>query len=216
MNAPTSPNEPPRVDAPDSPDAPPAARPKSGLSYLLLAGLFMLGGLILLAWFGTPPASSAVGEPLPRIDLQPLVYATEPIDRDALAGRYAVLHIWGTWCPPCRLEFPEFAALAEQFQDRSDVAIVSISCSQGAEYDLESLERETIEFMAPHGVDIPTYTDSAALTRGQIAILLPGSSLGYPTTLLVDPEGVIAEVIIGYGPGEMKKLAQKIESLTRK
>jgi cytochrome c biogenesis protein CcmG/thiol:disulfide interchange protein DsbE len=185
----------------------------SSLKTLLLFGSLMLLGTLVLVWLGTPVATPAVGQPLPTLDLRPLLNVeTAPANQD-LSGKVVVLHFWGTWCPPCRLEFPEFVGLAGKFEDEPRVAIVSVSCSGGPEYDLEELKSESENYLNQVGSKMKTYCDPAAMTRGQIAMLLEGGTFGYPTTVLVDAEGKIAEVVQGYAKGEMKKLETQIEKL---
>ena len=180
--------------------------------YVLVFGTVMLVGLLALAWIGRPPRSMMIGQTLPRLDLQPLLNAQEPVTNDALQGKLSVIHFWGTWCPPCQREFPEFAKLAAEFQQNGNVEVISVSCSGGPEMDLEKLKQETSEFLAEYPNPIPTYSDSTAMTRQQLAMLSPAGSFGYPTTLLVNREGTIVESLEGYRPGEMEKLITKIQS----
>lgn len=193
-----------------TPSSPPPA-PRTSNIYVILFGGFMFAGLLLLAWLGTPPRTTAVGQKLPRIDLQPLTSAPE-VSNESLKGKVVVLYFWGTWNTECQLEFPEFIKLFEQFADSADVVVLPISCSSGIEYDLEGLKTETTKFLANYDVELPTYSDSAAMTRQQIALLLPNGSLGYPTTLVVDQQGVITQAIEAYIPGEMQKLVTAIRT----
>lgn len=184
----------------------------AGNRNVVIFGVLMLVGLLALAWIGSPPRSSAIGEPLPELDLQPLVGAETPLQREDLQGKVSVLHFWGTWCPPCRREFPEFVELANEFDSDPQVMVISISCSGGPEYDLDGLKSETIDFLNEFNASVPTYSDAAAMTRQKIALLNNGS-FGYPTTLVVDQAGLIVETLDGYLPGEMQKLAGEIRRL---
>ncbi|MEO8271236.1 MAG: TlpA disulfide reductase family protein [Aureliella sp.] len=185
--------------------------PPSSNSFLFIFGAIMLVGIMFMAWMGRPPAVVTVGKSLPSLDLQPLLPGTEPISREQLLGKLTVIHFWGTWCQPCKLEFPEFIKLADKFSDNSQVAIVSVSCSSGAEYDVDELRIKTEEFVSAYGTQIPTYSDPAAMTRHRLAFILPNGSMGYPTTLLVDREGKILELLEGYLPGDMEKLSLSVE-----
>ncbi len=190
-----------------------SAKHNSSNFYVIVFGGFMLAGLLCLAWIGRPPRPKMIGQPLPQLDLQPLVDVADEIDNQDIGGKVAVLHFWGTWCPPCQREFPEFAELVEQFHENSDVAIISVSCSGGPEFDLPALEEKTRLFLSDYATKIPTYSDSAAMTRQQIAMLSPDGSFGYPTTLIVDRDGKIAAALNGYREGEMEKLVAVIKSL---
>lgn len=205
-NPPTSHGTPAETPAPTPVHAPPA----SNFS-ILVFGLIMLAGILFLAWIGRPALVVTVGRDLPRLDLQPLLDGTPDISREQLLGKVTVLHFWGTWCPPCKEEFPEFTKLAAHFADNPGVAVISVSCSPGPEYDLEALREKTVDFMSSYGAAMPTYSDPAAMTRQQIAMILPNGSMGYPTTLLVDRDGKIFKLLNGYYPGDMQKLIPAIE-----
>jgi len=41
-----------------------------------------------------------------------------------LKGKVAIINIWGTWCPPCRNELPEFDRIARDFKD--EVTVVAV------------------------------------------------------------------------------------------
>lgn len=205
-NAPASPSSPA-----ESPSQTPVHAPPASNLNILMFGLFMLAGILFLAWIGRPAPVVTIGRALPQLDLQPLLEGTPPISREQLLGKVTVLHFWGTWCPPCKEEFPEFTKLADRFADNPAVTIVSVSCSGGPEYDLQALHDKTVDFMSAYGATMPTYSDPAAMTRQQIALILPNGSMGYPTTLLVDREGKIFKLLNGYYPGDMEKLIPAIE-----
>jgi len=173
----------------------------------------MLLGTLVLVWLGTPRGTPVVGQSLPALDLQPLVNSDSSPTSESLSGKVTVLHFWGTWCPPCRAEFPEFVKLAKKFENESRVVIVSVSCSGGPEYNLGELKSETEAYLSDVAPRMPAYCDPAAMTRTQIAMLLSGGTIGYPTTIVSDTEGKIVEVLAGYHEGDMEKLGKRIESI---
>jgi cytochrome c biogenesis protein CcmG, thiol:disulfide interchange protein DsbE len=181
--------------------------------YVLLFGFIMLVGLLFLAWLGSPPRITAVGQPLPGLDLQPLVNTDQSLDGRELSGKITLLHFWGTWCGPCQVEYPEFDALAAKYLDHPEVMIVSVSSSPGLENDVPALKSKTTEFLANFQTPIPTYADSVAMTRSSIGLLLPGGTFSYPTTLLVDRQGTIVEALVGSLPGDMERLSKKIQDM---
>lgn len=182
-------------------------------THLLIIAGFMLSGIMFLSWLGTPMRLSAIGQPLPVIDLKPLVFTNEQVLVEDLQGKVLVLHFWGTWCPPCMLEFPEFAKVANRFADTADVKILSVACSSGPENNLAALATQTEAYLSKVAPNMATFSDPAAMTRHQIGLLLPQQSLGYPTTVLVDRNGKIAAVWEGYAPGGMRELEQAINKV---
>ena len=210
MNKPNSDSS---ADAQVSAESQRRAKGPSGLLITGLVGLAMLVGILFLAWLGTPDIQPAVGQKIAKLDLAPLVFADQPFSEQSLKGKVTVLHFWGTWCPPCRLEFPEFAQVAGEFVDNAAVQFISISSSQGPEYDLNELRDSTQRFLEHHGTQVPTYADPAGLSRVQVAMLMPDGSLPYPSTLVVDRDGAIAGVWIGFYPGGMREVAKKVKSM---
>lgn len=200
-----------------SDELPPVQRTRSqgpsGLLIMAFVGITMLVGIVFLAWLGSPRVEPAVGQKLNKLDLSPLVFADAPFTEKDLVGKVTVLHFWGTWCPPCREEFPEFVKVSQDFKQQTDVQFISVSSTQGPEYDLEGLAQATKSFLEHYQAEIPTYADPAGLSRVQAAMLLPDGSLPYPCTLVLDRNGVVAGVWVGFEPGGMGEVAQKVRSL---
>lgn len=98
-------------------------------------------------------------------------------------GRTVVLNVWATWCPPCRAELPSLQSLQEQLgEDR--FAVVGLSIDKDGDFVREFL-RET-------GVEYRNYLDSAQALAGRMLEVR-----SYPQTLLIRPDGMIAERIVG-------------------
>lgn len=173
----------------------------------------MLIGLLLLLYLGrTPPP--ILDSPMPDPELIGLLNSDAYLDRSEVAGRVVVYHFWGTWCPPCRVEYPEFAAMAADYTGADDVRIVSVSCSPGAEENIEKLREETQAYLQELGVgNMPIYCDPKATTRIQVLNLLGTGSFGYPTTILVDKRGIVRDFTTGYHPSGIEHLRDQIETL---
>ncbi len=177
--------------------------------FVLLFGVFMLAGLLLLAWIGSPKTVTAVGEELPTLDLQPLVATDEIPTVEGLKGKIAVLHFWGVWSPESVRGYPGFVRLAKRFEDAPDVKVFSVISSAGPDFDLDGLRQSAQEFMESVEAPLPTHADPAAMTRGKLALLFPNGTFGYPTTILVDRDGVI----VATERSDMQRLSEQIESL---
>jgi cytochrome oxidase Cu insertion factor (SCO1/SenC/PrrC family)/thiol-disulfide isomerase/thioredoxin len=99
----------------------------------------------------------------------------------ALRGRPVVVNEWASWCPPCRQEFPLFAAAAARFGAR--VAFVGLNVNDGA----DSARR----FLAQHPVSYPSYSDDGEAARWLARFA------GLPTTVFLNATGKVTSVHIG-------------------
>ncbi len=76
--------------------------------------------------------------------------------------------------------------------------------------------RERAErYLSERGMELAIYTDTSGTTRRTVAMALGGGMYlaAYPTTLLLDQQGVIRAVWIGYHAGNRQQMVQQINRL---
>jgi thiol-disulfide isomerase/thioredoxin len=93
-----------------------------------------------------------------------------------LEGFPVVVNQWGSWCPPCRAEFPFFAESAQQHLD--EVAFLGVDIQD----DRDAAEDFLAEFPTPY----PHVFDQDS--EGVASLEWQGVS---PTTWLIDEQGEI-------------------------
>ncbi len=103
----------------------------------------------------------------------------------ALRGRPVVLTFWGTWCQPCREEFPALVAARR----RHSVAQLEVVAVNQRDQELSTKSVQT--FVTEYHVDFPVLLDARGVTRRRFQLV------GLPTTLFVDAAGVVQRVHIG-------------------
>ncbi|MCY3600954.1 MAG: TlpA disulfide reductase family protein [Gemmatimonadetes bacterium] len=116
---------------------------------------------------------------------------------DDLRGNVVVANLWGTWCLPCRDELPELVRLARAYSGR-DVILLGLAVDSGTPEEIR-------EFLADFGVEYRNWIigmDDAVATFGAV---------GFPTTLVIDPEGWIRKEFLG--PQTVASLTEEIEAL---
>ncbi|MGI8727740.1 MAG: TlpA family protein disulfide reductase [Solirubrobacterales bacterium] len=101
---------------------------------------------------------------------------------EELKGFPVVVNQWGSWCPPCRAEFPYFAQSAEDHA--ADVGFVGV--------DMQDERGAAEQFLEDNPVPYPSIFDPDA---AQIASL--GGGVVSPTTVFIDEKGEIANVFQG-------------------
>jgi thiol-disulfide isomerase/thioredoxin len=202
-------------------DSQTAAKPNRGiwtwLGVAIVAGL----ALTLVTLLGRHRAPSgtegpAIGRKLPYLRLEGLTGDAKPVSLDDLAGHVTLLNFWGTWCPPCRREFPHIVELAARLSHDDDFRLYAVSCEGDPREDLETVRGETEKFLNEQQVTLPTYADEKAASRRAMIASLGLDEFGYPTTLVLDRQGTIRGLWIGYEPGAERQMQSLIEKLLEK
>jgi thiol-disulfide isomerase/thioredoxin len=102
-------------------------------------------------------------------------------------GKVVVLNVWGSWCPPCRKEAPDFAAAAKELGP--SVQFIGLNTR-----DLDPAPAK--KFVEAFEVPYPSIFDPAGkqllLFRGQKI-----STVSIPATLVIDKQGKVASRVIG-------------------
>ncbi len=186
------------------------------VTWIGLGFLFVLFGIYLtlrpMLTQGTDGGQHpAVGQRLLSVDLQALTGAVPDIRSRDLQGKVVLLNFWGTWCPPCRKEFPHIAKLHEDLAGEQGFCVLAVSCGQDGLEDEDELRAATENFLERMGTTLPTYADLQLDTRKSVFLLL--GQLVYPTTLVLDREGAVRGVWEGYTSGDEKAVRRLVEKL---
>jgi thiol-disulfide isomerase/thioredoxin len=196
-------------------DQPPTAAPSAAQSrglWIILCSLGVLGlvAVVLILMTLSPTSQSeshpAVGNRLAALDLKPLTGDATPVILDDLKGKVVLVNFWGTWCPPCRVELPHLVEVADKFAGQPSFRFLPISCGPDGAEDTEELRSRTEEMLQQLGLHVATYCDPTLTTRR--AFDKVGRFMGFPTTFLMDRQGVIRHVWIGYYP----QVSQQVEN----
>jgi thiol-disulfide isomerase/thioredoxin len=119
-----------------------------------------------------------------------------PVTLAAFAGKVVFLHFWGTWCPPCRREFPEIARLQADVARRADVAFVLVQVREDFATAREWLKRQ--------GLSLPLYDSGVHNDMDAELHLADGSVIAdrklatrFPTTYVLDKRGIVVFSHVG-------------------
>jgi cytochrome c biogenesis protein CcdA/peroxiredoxin len=128
----------------------------------------------------TPPIGLEVGNRAP--DFETTNTAGEVIRLSDLRGQVVLVNFWGTWCNPCKIEMPEFQTAYDQY--RADgFMILAVNDGETAE--------QINQFGADLGLSFPLVMDEGSSIQRLYAIS------SYPTTFMIDRDGVITAVHSG-------------------
>jgi len=113
-------------------------------------------------------------------------------------GKWVVLNIWGTRCPPCREEVPELVRFHDEHENTDGIVVgIAIDFPSYGYADKD----EVIAFADDYFIDFPILLSDASITE-KIGL---GRLAGLPTTYLFDPGGNIAGMQVG---GITKKILE--------
>ncbi|TWT53702.1 Thiol:disulfide interchange protein DsbE [Rubripirellula amarantea] len=195
------------------------SRGTTRLRLILVAVLVSLavGSIVVMRKSNKPSIagqSVAVGKPAPRIDLIELATISNVVPASIkLENKVTLLHLWGTWCGPCRMEYPELTETVAAFSDNDAFQFVPVSCEGGQGETFEGLWKKTSEYFQSENIISVAYADPRGLTRRSLAERLDQANLYFPTSILIDQSGRIAGVWEGYSPEAIDEIASLIDSL---
>ncbi len=143
--------------------------------------------LIMLVWVLTacgqmaPPDKLVEGRPFPAVVLTGFDGERQALDD--YRGRFVILNIWATWCPPCRAELPSLDRLNNALDPEK---FVVIGLSVDSDRDI------AWEFYRDRGVQFTSFIDP----DGKISKDILGIRV-YPDTFLISPQGKLIRRIVG-------------------
>jgi len=91
-----------------------------------------------------------------------------------LRGKVLFLNFWGTWCPPCRTEWPTIQKLYDLKQDKLEFALIA----------MQDQEADVKKFLKENNYTAPVYIAESPLDPK----ILP---VAFPTSYLIGKDGRI-------------------------
>ena len=109
----------------------------------------------------------------------------------SLRGKYVVLDFWGSWCGWCIKGIPDMKKYYTKYKDRME--ILGIDCRDTEEKWKAAVKEHELPWLHVRN------TDEADIT-------VKYGIQGYPTKIVIDPQGKIAKVVVGEDPAFYKYL----------
>lgn len=170
---------------------------RSVLIWQIVIAAVMILFLVFLAWrlIQTNRSEHRASGDAPAFTFT--TFEGETIRSEELQGQGIVLNFWASWCDPCR---DEAALLEAYWQREKDNGIIFIG--------LDYLDQEPAAkaYLEEFGVTYPNGPDLQSQAARRYGIK------GVPETFFIDPDGNIAEIIIGpiTSEAQMEQLLDQI------
>ena len=159
------------------------------LTFLL--GLILSSSAVVLSETIEPVAA-------PEFTLPIIANGSGQLNLADLRGNVVYLDFWASWCGPCRLSLPALDGIYQTLKaDGLVVAAVSV----------DVVEEDSLDFLERYQVSYPVAID----TEGEVPRAF--SVNGMPSGYLIDREGRVRAVHVGFKRGDELALADEIRAL---
>lgn len=174
-------------------------------SKLSRRGALWIGMAFAIGVGACKPAESAngehklVGSPAPDFDLATQSGDAKKVSLADTRGKVAIIDFWATWCDPCKDSFPHYQALFEKHA--GELVMIGISTDEDAS-GIAGFAQKT-------GAKFPLAWDEG----GAIARAYDPATM--PTSYILDKNGIVRFVHVGFHGGDEKQIEQEVESLLK-
>lgn len=182
-------------------------KPATAAFLTLLVVLVVVGGAWFLgqrAGFGAIGTGGAnlrllprIGESAPDIELFSLTDGRR-VRLSDYRGQPIWLNFWGSWCPPCRSEFPELQAAYVDILAPHGVVFLAISLDEPPE--------AAARYAARNGGTFTILSDPDRRDTGSVYPIA-----NFPTHILIDREGDIRDIILS--PMDQAMITEAAEAI---
>lgn len=117
----------------------------------------------------------------------------------SLKGKVLLLEFWASWCVPCRILAPKIEDMYQRYAPQG-VAVLGVTTDP-----VSDASRAAAEI----GMKYPLASDeSGDTTRAYRALALP-------TLFVIDRQGVVRDVMVGYSSERVEQIRAQVEQLLR-
>ena len=111
----------------------------------------------------------------------------KPLALSSLRGKWVILDFWGSWCSWCIKGMPKMKEYYAKYQDKLE--ILGVDCNDTVEKWKAAVAKHEIPWLH-------VYWDKE---KGDNPVEMYGVR-GFPTKVVIDPEGKVAKTIVGEDP----------------
>jgi len=151
---------------------------------LMLSGVaLIIAAIVLVVLLPANPSGitpARVGQPMSNFALTD-VHGNQ-VKLSDYQGKVVLVNVWATWCPPCQAEMPDLQAYYAANREKGFVVLA---------IDAGDQRSEVLSFANEYGLTFPILLDPQSKVVKRMNIY------DYPTSLILDRNGVVKNVHIG-------------------
>jgi peroxiredoxin len=156
-------------------------------------------GFLLLAFLFQPILSWAVGagDEAPRCALKTFKDGA-PLDLSQYRGKVVFLDFWASWCGPCAHSMPFLDEMQARYKS-SGFEVVGVN--------LDEERADADHFLEQHPIHFAAVSDPSGECPQRYGVP------AMPSSYLIDRQGKIRHVLLGFRDGEREETRAKIQAL---
>lgn len=151
-----------------------------------------------------PGPESLIGKPLPAFKL-PTIDGSE-LSNESARGKVLLIDFWASWCGPCMAASPILQKLHEEYSEQGLMVIGANTSERNSQGESDRSAKIAKSYAKKNGYN---YT----FTYGSDDLKDACGVTGLPTMLIVDKEGTVREVVVGFNQNLLENLSGKITPL---
>jgi len=116
-------------------------------------------------------------------------------------GKVVIVSFWASWCEPCRKEFPVLSAIQKKATTEK-LQVISINIDED-----RKVFRKLVEAFGETSMKL--VSDASKKTYNKYGVK------GIPHMVIINSEGVISSIHVGYGESQLSSLVDEINEIAR-
>jgi len=155
-------------------------------------------GIALLVLASMESHAVAVSDSAPDFTLKSLEGSNLRLEE--YRGQVVLLNFWASWCGPCRQEMPLLDRLHHRYED-TGFAVLGVN--------VEGEPTPAQEIVDKTNVTFPILIDDGQKVSEMYNLQ------AMPSTVVIDRDGVVRYIHLGYKPGDEAKYVEVVKELIR-